>query len=89
VLTGLDAATGQQRWTIRSEHGSVNYEMGSDDRYLYLPYVNLQLSAIDLSSGTIVWTSGSSSIGEYVEYAVSDGSQVYAPGLHGLYALRR
>jgi outer membrane protein assembly factor BamB len=89
VLTGLDAATGQQRWTIRSEHGSIDFEMGSDDRYLYLPYVNLQMSAIDLSSGTIAWTSGSLPIGEYVAYAVSDGSQVYAPGLHGLFALRR
>jgi outer membrane protein assembly factor BamB len=89
VLTGLDAATGQQRWTIRSEHGSIDFEMGSDDRYVYLPYVNLQMSAIDLSSGTIAWTSGSLPIGEYVAYAVSDGNQVYAPGLHGLYALRR
>jgi hypothetical protein len=39
--------------------------------------------------GTIAWTSGSLPVGEYVAYAVSDGSQVYAPGLHGLYALRR
>jgi outer membrane protein assembly factor BamB len=89
VLTGLDAATGRERWKIGSAHGSVNAEMGSDDRYVYLPYTNLQMSAIDLESGTIAWTSGSSPIGEYVAYAVSRDDQVYVPGLHGLYALRR
>lgn len=89
VLAGLDAATGQQRWTIPSPYGSVNYQMGSDGQYLYLPFVGLQLSAIDVRSGSIIWTSGSRPSGDYVAYAVADAERVYVPGFHGLYALRR
>lgn len=89
VLVGLDAATGRQRWRLRSTFGTVNYEMGSDDSRLYLVPVQLQLVAIDPAIGTITWTSGSRPIGEYAPYPVSDGAAVYVSGMHGLYALRR
>jgi outer membrane protein assembly factor BamB len=88
VLAGLDAATGQQRWTIQSAFGSVNYQMGGDSQYLFLSYGSLQLSAIDVGAGRIVWTNGGRP-GDYAAFAVADAERVYVPGFHGLYALRR
>lgn len=88
VLAGLDAATGKERWSIRSAFGSVNYQMGGDDQYLFLSYGSLQLSAIDVGAGKIVWTSGGRP-GDYTAFAVADAERVYVPGFSGLYALRR
>lgn len=89
VLTGLDAATGRQRWLIGNDGGSVDKELGTDDRYVYVSDASLRLFVVDPVSGAVAWKRGQGSTDEFGAYAVSDGEQVYAPGLHGLYALRR
>lgn len=88
VLTGLDAASGAERWRVANPRGSVNYEMGSDGTRAYVVDTNLYLSAIDAAAGTVVWTLGSQQ-GDFSPFPVVDGDHVFVGGLGGLYALRR
>ena len=89
IITGLDAATGAERWRTSSAYGSVNYEIASDGAYAYIVYAGLQLSAIDPVNGRVLWTSGSRSVGEYSPYPVIAGDRVFIAGLGGYYALQR
>jgi outer membrane protein assembly factor BamB len=89
LLVGLNAATGIEQWRLASEFGSVNGELGTDGTYVYLVYASLQLSAIEPSTGKIMWTSGSHTVGNYVSYPVTDAERVYVPGLTGYYAIKR
>jgi outer membrane protein assembly factor BamB len=88
VITGLDAASGAERWRIPSAYGSVSYEMGSDGSRAYVLYAGLQLSAIDPVAGRIVWTVGSPP-GEFLSYPTIDGDRVFVGAFAGLFALRR
>lgn len=88
VLTGLDAASGAERWRIPSPYGSVSYEMGTDGSRAYIVYASLQLSAVDAAAGNVVWTIGSRP-GEYSPYPIVESDRVFVGGLGGLYALRR
>jgi outer membrane protein assembly factor BamB len=88
VLTGLDAASGAERWRIPSAYGSVNFEMGSDGTRVYVQYASLQLSAIDPVAGKIVWTVGSPP-GEFLSYPTIEGERVFVGAVDGLFALRR
>jgi len=88
VLTGLDAATGAERWRLASPFGSVSYEIGTDGRQAYIVYASLELSAVDAATGTVAWTSDGRP-GDFSPYPVVVGEGVYVGASSGLYALRR
>ncbi len=86
-LTGLDAATGTQRWTAGFK-SSVDYELGADAQSVFVVDVNLSLTKVDAATGSTVWKS-SQGAGDYLPFPVSDGERVYVGGFKKLYALKQ
>jgi len=88
VLTGLDAASGSERWRLPNPNSSVSYEIGRDGSRAYVVDADLYLRVVDPVAGTVVWTLGSQA-GDFSPYPIVDGDRLFVGGLGGLYALRR
>ncbi|MCY7380529.1 MAG: PQQ-binding-like beta-propeller repeat protein, partial [Gemmatimonadaceae bacterium] len=92
VLTGLDAASGQQRWLFRNRFGSVNDDIGSDGQSAYVTDASLVLTKVDAATGTMQWSNptGAPSTGPgFVGFPTADAERVYAPGFSKVFALLR
>jgi outer membrane protein assembly factor BamB len=92
VLTGLDAATGQQRWLFHSRFGSVNYQIGSDGESAYMTDASLVLTKVDAATGVMQWmnpSTPSSSGPNFVAFPTADADRVYVPGFAKVYVLQR
>ena len=93
VVTGLDAATGEQRWLFHNRYGSVNYQIGSDGQNAYVVDASLVLSTIDAATGVMQWSNPTSlpsgAKPNFVAFPSADAERVYAPGFNTVYALQR
>jgi outer membrane protein assembly factor BamB len=91
-LTGLEAATGQQRWLFHSRFGSVNYQIGSDGQNAYVTDASLVLTKVNAATGTMEWSNPTTTPEggpHFVAFPTADAERVYAPGFSNVYALRR
>ncbi|MBI2796410.1 MAG: PQQ-binding-like beta-propeller repeat protein [Gemmatimonadetes bacterium] len=89
-LTGLNAATGAERWKISlTTTGSQLDPMRVAGGTVYLQLGSGQLAALDPVAGRLLWTTNRSNSLLFWTYPAVDSTTLFTAGELGFYALRR
>jgi outer membrane protein assembly factor BamB len=89
-LTGLDPATGIERWRLTNNR-SIDEPMAGDGSHLYAVNTDLELEAVDASNGTLAWVvkpAGQVGYG-FAPYPAVSATTVYVNSLAGYWAMRK
>ena len=90
-LTGLDPATGAERWRLAMKNRSVYMPMAGDGSRVYFVNSGLELGAIDALSGTLAWVlvTQVQGVGGLVPYPAVGATMLYVSGFTGYWAIRK
>jgi outer membrane protein assembly factor BamB len=84
-IAAYDVRTRRERWRhSSSDDGSVNFQIGSDGRAVYVSYVSGRLLSLNLSDGTPRWRTGEG--GGFLWSPRSFRTRLYAASTDGFFA---